>query len=27
MGGTKHRLELLWEDGLHHQDVIITWKR
>jgi hypothetical protein len=27
MGGTKHRLELSWEDGLHHQDVIITWKR
>jgi hypothetical protein len=27
MGGTKHRIELSWEDGLPHQDVIVTWKK
>lgn len=27
MGGTKHRIELSWEDGMPHQDVIITWKK
>jgi hypothetical protein len=27
MDGTKHRIQLSWEDGLPHQDVIITWKK
>jgi hypothetical protein len=25
--GTRHRILLSWEDGLPHEDVIITWKR
>jgi hypothetical protein len=27
MDGTRHRIQLSWEDGLSHQDVIITWKK
>ncbi|WP_146006687.1 hypothetical protein [Bradyrhizobium forestalis] len=27
MGATTHRIQLSWEDGLSHEDVIITWKR
>jgi hypothetical protein len=27
MGGSRHRIQLSWEDGLPHQDVIITWKK
>jgi hypothetical protein len=27
MDGTRHRIQLSWEDGLPHQDVIITWKK
>ena len=27
MNGTRHRIQLSWEDGLPHEDVIITWKR
>jgi hypothetical protein len=27
MGAKRHRIQLSWEDGLHHEDVIITWKK
>jgi hypothetical protein len=27
MGATMHRIQLSWEAGLRHEDVIITWKR
>jgi hypothetical protein len=27
MNGTKHRIQLSWEDGLPHKGVVITWKR
>jgi hypothetical protein len=27
MGATTHRIQLSWEDGLRHEDVIITWKK
>jgi hypothetical protein len=27
MDGTRHRIQLSWEDGLPHQDVITTWKK
>lgn len=27
MGATTHRIQLSWEDGLPHEDVVITWKR
>jgi hypothetical protein len=27
MDGTRHRIQLSWEDGLSHQDVIFTWKK
>jgi hypothetical protein len=27
MGATMHRIRLSWEDGLRHEDVIITWKK
>jgi hypothetical protein len=27
MNGTRHHILLSWEDGLPHEDVIITWKR
>ncbi len=26
MNGIRHRIQLSWEDGLPHEDVIITWK-
>src|SRR6266481_6639706 len=27
MGETAHRIQFSWEDGLPHEDVIITWKK
>ena len=27
IGGVKHRIQLSWEDGLHHEDVTITRKK
>jgi hypothetical protein len=27
MDGIRHRIQLSWEDGLPHEDVIITWKK
>lgn len=27
MGEIAHRIPLSWEDGLRHEDVIITWKK
>jgi hypothetical protein len=27
MAGVKHRIQISWEDGQRHEDVIITWKK
>jgi hypothetical protein len=27
MGGVRHRIQFSWEDGVPHEDVIITWKK